>query len=434
MGCAILGRNAFQQTRPMAQVSQSYDSLMEPAMRSLFISFFVALLAFASPIVHAAEPAPEVSFGAWLVDFRAEAARKGISPATLDAALIGLKPIPRVIELDRRQPEFTWTFREYMTKMVNDQRLKKGHRKLAENSKLLNEIGKKYGINPRFLVSFWGLETDFGRLAEGYFPTVAALATLAHDGRRGQFFREQLLAALKIIDQGHISVKRMKGSWAGAMGHFQFIPTTFAAYAQDYDGDGQKDIWGNQADAYASAANFLTQSGWNDDETWGREVKLPKGFDFNLVGMKVKKPLSDWQNLGVRRVNGQNLPIADVKGSIVAPSGAAGPAFLVYGNFRTIMVWNRSIYYALAVGHLADRLANLPALTTLGPKGAKGLTFEEGQDLQRRLTALGFDTGGVDGVVGPMSREAIRNFQRRVGLIPDGHPSSDLLAAVRKGL
>ena len=412
-------------------------------MRRTMFLLFSAFLTFATPfkgaqVAYAQEPAltvqEDVSFVQWLSALRAEAARKGISAKTLDATLTGLEPIPRVIELDRRQPEFTWTFREYMSKLVNNQRIEKGRKKLAENAKLLNEVGAKYGIHPRFLVSFWGLETDFGRLADGYFPTIAALATLAHDGRRSQFFREQLFAALKIIDQGHISAKRMKGSWAGAMGHFQFIPTTFAAYAQDYDGDGKKNIWGNQADAYASAANFLTKSGWNNDEIWGREVKLPQGFDFNLVGLKIKKPLADWQGLGIRRVNGDNLPVAAVKASVVAPAGASGPAFLVYGNFRTIMVWNRSIFYALAVGHLADRLVKMPGLSTLGPKGSRGLTFDEGQELQRALTALGFDTGGVDGVVGPKSREAIRNFQRKAGTIPDGHPSVELLESVRKGL
>ena len=400
-------------------------------MRRALPLFFAFVLTFVAPL---SVQAQEVPFATWLSELRAEASAKGISSATLDAALTGLQPIPRVIELDRRQPEFTWTFRDYMTKLVNDQRIAKGRKELAENAKLLNEIGDKYGINPRFLVAFWGLETDFGRLAEGYFPTVAALATLAHDGRRSKFFREQLLAALRIIDQGHITPERMKGSWAGAMGHFQFIPTTFAAYAQDYDGDGKQDIWGNQADAYASAANFLTKTGWKDAETWGREVTLPQGFDFNLASMKVRKPLADWQALGVRRVGGANLPVADVKASVVAPSGATGPAFLVYGNFRTIMVWNRSIFYAIAVGHLADRLVKLPGLSTLGPKGSRGLTFDEGQELQRTLTAMGFDTGGVDGVVGPKSREAIRDFQRKAGLTPDGHPSVELLGAGRKGL
>lgn len=404
-------------------------------MRRAICLLFAVLLTFSASVSSAQDtPQAVVPFDQWLVELRAEAAAKGISQATLDATLTGLEPIARVIELDRRQPEFTWTFRDYMSKLVNADRIAKGKQKLAENAKLLNEIGKKYGINPRFLVAFWGLETDFGRLAEGSIPTIAALATLAHEGRRGAFFREQLFAALRIIDQGHITPERMKGSWAGAMGHFQFIPTTFAAYAQDYDGDGKRDIWGNQADAYASAANFLTKSGWNDSETWGREIKLPQGFDFNLASMSIKKTLGEWQALGIRQVDGKALPSADVTASVVTPSGAAGPAFLIYGNFRTIMVWNRSIFYALAIGQLADRLVGLPEFTTLGPEDSRGLKFEEGQELQRRLTALGFDTGGVDGVVGPMSREAIRDFQRRVGLTPDGHPSIELLQAVRKGL
>lgn len=375
-----------------------------------------------------------VSFDQWLVELRTEALRKGISAATLDVALTGLEPIPRVVELDRKQPEFTWTFRDYMSKMVNDERIKTGQKKLAENAKLLNVVGKQYGIEPRFLVAFWGLETDFGRFAEGHFPIIAALATLAYDGRRSAFFREQLLAALRIIDQGHISHARLKGSWAGGMGHFQFIPTTFAAYAQDYDGDGKSDILSNQADAYASAANYLTKSGWKNSETWGREVKLPKGFDFNLTGLEVKKTLTEWQALGVRQTDGKNVSGADIQASVVTPAGASGPAFLVYGNFRTIMIWNRSIFYAIAVGHLADRLAQMPALTTLGSKDSRGLTFIESQELQRRLADLGFYTGEVDGVVGSKSRVAIREFQRAKGLTPDGHPSVETLNAVRKGL
>ena len=398
-------------------------------MRTFITALCLAVFSLTSPAW-----AEEQKFDLWLKDLRAEAANKGISAATLDAALTDLEPIPRVIELDRRQPEFTWTFRKYMGKLVNQTRIDNAKKKLAENNKLLTEIGEKYGIQPRFLVAFWGLETDFGRLAEGYFPTIAALATLAHDGRRSKFFREQLLTALKIIDQGHISVERMKGSWAGAMGHFQFIPTTFDAYATDYDGDGKKDIWGNKRDAYASAAKFLTSVGWKGDEIWGREVILPQDFDFNLASIKVKKPLTDWQKMGVRRIGGANLPSVDMKASVVAPAGASGPAFLVYGNFRTIMKWNHSIFYALAIGQLADRMVGLPAFTTLGPKAERGLTHKEGQELQRRLTAMGFDTGGVDGVVGPMSREAIRKFQRTKGLIPDGYPSLELFAEVQKGL
>lgn len=402
-------------------------------IQTAFVFIIVALLTLGVAAPKALAQENGQPFAAWLEELRAEALEKGISPETLDAALSGVEPIPRVIELDRRQPEFTWTFRKYMTNLVNDARIEKGKRKYAENKVLLEEIGAKYGIHPRFLVSFWGLETDFGRLAEGYFPTISALATLAHDGRRSKFFRAQLLAALKILDEGHITPERMKGSWAGAMGHFQFIPTTFVAYAQDYDGDGKRDIWGNPADAYASAANFLTKSGWKDGEIWGREVKLPEGFDFNLSGMKIKKTLSAWQALGVRRIDGAALPKADVQASLIAPSGAAGPAFLVYDNFNTIMVWNRSVYYALAVGHLADRIVGGGPLSTLGPAEARGLTFDESQELQRRLTDLGFDTGGTDGIIGSKSRAAIRAYQRTQGLPPDGHPSQELLERVRKG-
>lgn len=403
-------------------------------MSRLIFAFFAAAIFFAALPVRAEEQ----PFADWLVDLRAEASAKGISAKTLDAALTGLEPIPRVIELDRRQPEFTWTFRKYMDNLVNDKRIETGKLKLAENAKMLTKISEKYGVQPRFLIAFWGLETDFGRLAEGYFPTIAALATLAHDGRRSTFFRQQLLTALKIIDKGHITAERMKGSWAGAMGHFQFIPTTFDAYATDYDGDGKIDIWANQGDAYASAANFLSKAGWKGDEIWGREVKLPKGFDFNLAVLKVRKTLPQWQALGVRRADGSHLPVpangAEMTASVVAPAGAKGPAFLVYGNFRTIMVWNQSINYALAIGQLADRLIGLPAFTTLGPNSERGISHAEGIELQERLTALGFDTDGTDGVVGPNSRAAIRKFQSAKGLEPDGYPSLELLESVRQGL
>lgn len=414
-------------------------------MRAFRYVFFALMLTFSANVAPGAyaqdaeaqdiKPHNTQPFDAWLKDFRTEAAAKGISQQTLDAALTGIQPITRVIELDRRQPEFTWTFRQYMSKLVNDARIAKGKKMLAQNSKLLNEIGTKYGIHPRFLVAFWGLETDFGRLAEGYFSTVAALATLAHEGRRGAFFREQLFAALKIIDEGHVTAEKMKGSWAGAMGHFQFIPTTFVAYAQDYDGDGKRDIWSNTADAYASAANFLTKSGWKDGEIWGREVTLPADFDFELTGLKIKKPLSAWQALGVRRLGGADLPqVADVEASVIAPSGAKGPAFLAYGNFRTIMVWNRSTFYALAVGNLADQIVGMPDFSTLGPEESRGLTFNESKELQQGLTQMGFETGGADGIIGPNSRDAIRAFQKQSGMTPDGHPTIDLLDKVRKGL
>lgn len=371
--------------------------------------------------------AEEHPFDAWLADFKVHAATKGISNKTLDSALDGLKPIPRIIELDRRQPEFTLTFRDYMERMVNDKRITKARNMLFKNRKLLNQVFKKYGVQPQYLVAFWGLETDFGRLASGYFPVIGALATLAHDGRRGKFFTNQLINALRILDGGHIDLARMKGSWAGAMGHFQFIPTTFNAYAVDYDGDGKRDIWTNKKDAFASAANFLSNSGWKGDEIWGREVKVGNNFDFTNATLKSKKLLSSWQAIGVRRIDGRNLPKADFRASLLAPAGHAGPKFLVYGNFRSIMRWNQSQFYAMAIGHLADRIVGKGALSTLGPRDAKSLSFVQSEQLQLLLIDAGYDPGVADGIVGSKTRDAIREYQKDNSLVPDGHPSLDFL-------
>ena len=397
-------------------------------IHNLTAVFFLALagLFFASPAF-----ANEQPFKQWLLEFKTEAATKGISAKTLDEALTGVEPIPRVIELDRRQPEFTLTFRDYMDRMVNDKRIAKARTTIRANAKLLNQVSEKYGVQPQYLVAFWGLETDFGRLASGYFPVIPALATLAHDSRRGEFFRGQLIDALRILDGGHIDLARMKGSWAGAMGHFQFIPSTFNAYAVDFDGDGKRDIWTNNKDALASAANFLSNSGWKEDEIWGREVMVGNNFDFTNASLKIKKPLSAWQALGVRRINGNDLPKADVVASLLAPAGHVGPKFLVYGNFRAIMRWNQSQFYALAIGHLADRITGKGPLSTLGPRDAKSLSFAQSEELQQLLIDAGYDPGPADGIIGSMTRDAIRAFQKDNQIVPDGHPSVDILARIK---
>ncbi len=294
-------------------------------------------------------------FSQWLDDFRRDALGQGIRQATLDAAFEGVQPIPRVIELDRRQPEFTLTFQQYMERVVPPSRVEKGRRMLAENRALLDEVGKKYGIEPRFLVAFWGVETDFGRVRGG-FQVVPALATLAHDGRRSTYFRGELINALKILDQGHVKPAEMMGSWAGAMGQCQFMPSSFLNFAVDHDGDGRKDLWNDKADVLASAANYLTRSGWKNDQTWGRPVQLPSGFDPALAGPKIRKSLGEWSKLGVRRVGGGALPNRDLQAAIVFTEGPGSAAFLVYDNFETILKWNRSVFFAVAVGSLADRI------------------------------------------------------------------------------
>ena len=303
----------------------------------------------------AAQEVGAESFAQWRDGLRSEALDLGISPATFDTAFTDVEPIPRVIELDRTQPEVTITFADYLERVVPESRVAQGRTLLAAHHDLLAPIGRKYGVPPRFIVALWGIETSYGRYLGG-FPVIGALATLAHDGRRSAYFRQELLHALRILEDGHIAPEAMVGSWAGAMGQSQFMPSSFVRYAVDYDGDGKRDIWTTKGDVFASAANYLVQAGWRRGETWGRRVRLPAGFDPAFVGLEVSKTLADWQALGLRRARGGDLPQAEMNGSVVLPGGEGGPAYLVYGNYRTIMRWNRSFYFATAVGLLADRI------------------------------------------------------------------------------
>ena len=311
---------------------------------------FLGLVAGFAPKTALAE-----DFALWLSALRAEAEEKGVRLEILEAALGDVEPLERVIELDRSQPEFTLTFDEYLARVVPPARVEKGRKKFRENRKLLEAVAARYGVQPRFLVALWGIETDFGRLTGG-FSVIQALVTLAHDGRRSAFFRKELLAALQILNEGHIAPDAMMGSWAGAMGQSQFMPTTFVGFAVDHDGDGKRNIWTSRGDVFASAANYLAKSGWRGDETWGRAVRLPEGFAASLVGLEVEKPIGEWQTLGVRRANGKDLPREDIRGSIVRAQDGSGPGFLVYGNYRTLLTWNRSTFFAVAVGTLADRI------------------------------------------------------------------------------
>ena len=373
----------------------------------------------------------EADFVTWLEGVKRDAAAAGISPATIEAALTGLQPLDRVLELDRKQPEFTQTFWSYLDRSITPERIDRARQLLDKNRVLLDQVHARYGVQPRFLVAFWGLESNFGDHTGGY-PVVAALATLAFDARRGAFFRTQLLDALKIIDEGSISAADMRGSWAGAMGQLQFIPSTFVSYAVDFDGDGRRDIWGNLPDVFGSAANFLSSVGWRGDETWGREVRLPAGFDWDLANLKTRKSLSEWQRLGVRRVDGGDLPGADIQGAIVAPAGHSGPAFLVYRNFDVILNWNRSILYAIAVGHLADRVAGYGRLGASRPTSERPLSRAEIEEIQTLLAELGFDPGAADGLAGSQTQTALKGFQRQVNVIADGYPTVEILENLRR--
>lgn len=296
-----------------------------------------------------------VPFEVWLEQFKQEAQSRGIKPATLERAFAGVQHIDRVIELDRSQPEFKLTLDQYVQRAVTKQRIDKGRQRYREHRQLFKDIRKRYGVQPQYLLAFWGMETEYGR-STGGFPIIAALATLAYDGRRSEFFRGQLLDALTIVDQGHIEPEKMMGSWAGAMGQSQFMPSTFLKYAVDFDGDQRIDIWNSTADVLASAANYLSQVGWQDHLTWGREVLIPEEIDPALFGYEQSKLLSEWQALGVRRLNGKDLPQRVLAAHLIQPDGPGGRTFLIYSNFRAILHWNRSEKFAVSVGTLADSI------------------------------------------------------------------------------
>lgn len=296
-------------------------------------------------------------FAEWVTTFKSKAESEGVSSNLVERAFRDLTPHQRVIELDRKQPEGSMSFVEYRKKIVNALRIKRGREMYSKHRAKLEEVGARYGIAPQYIVALWGIETNYGSNTGG-FDVVQALSTLAWEGRRSAFFTDELLTALKIIDDGHIDLDDMGGSWAGAMGQNQFMPSSFTNFAQDYNNDGRKDIWNSLPDVFASSANYLTRSGWKDGEKWGRQVLLPEGFDKALIGKSVKKPLADWERLGVRAVG--NAPLPDVAGFrpyIVAPDGDVGPAYLAYHNFDVIKKWNRSDYFATSVGLLADAIA-----------------------------------------------------------------------------
>ena len=370
-----------------------------------------------------------------LGDIAGQAVSRGVPQTAVDQALASIRPLPRVLELENRQPEFTLSFGRYLERLVTEERIEQGRVMLSRHGPLLQQISARYSVQSRFLVAFWALETNFGQNL-GSFRTLDALATLACQGRRKDFFSTQLVEALQIVGRGEIAADAMVGSWAGALGHVQFIPSTYQAYAVDHDGDGRRDLWGSLPDAFASAANYLSQLGWNDEQTWGREVRLPANFDWRLVSIETKpeteKSLSEWTRLGVTRADGSPLPRVDIEGAVIAPAGHRGPAFLVYRNYHRILDWNRSILYAVAVGHLSDRLIGRPSLVRQVDPTHGRLSLGEVEEIQMRLGTLGFAAGKPDGRIGPLTRAAIRRFQQAKGLPADGFADRTLLRALRE--
>ena len=328
---------------------------MAPLRVTRRILFAVPLLA-TSGLAERARAALEGDFNAFLTAVRRDAAAQGIRTSTIERALRNAEFLEHVVELDRKQPERQLTFAEYLEKVVTPQRMEGARQHLTENRMLLDGIWRRYNVDPRFIVALWGIESDFGKVM-GSYAVVSSLATLGYDGRRSSYFRGELISALRIIDQGHIGADNMMGSWAGAMGQCQFMPSTFLGYAVDYDGDGRRDIWNERADVLASIANYLARLGWHGAESWGREVLLPAGFDTRLAGLESRRTTGEWSRLGVRSMDRGPLAVREWEASLVMPDGEGGPAFLVYDNFRTIMRWNKSTYFAAAVGYLADSMA-----------------------------------------------------------------------------
>lgn len=374
---------------------------------------------------------PNAAFDAWVAGFMARAAGRGISAGVIESAFRNVGFLPGVIERDRNQTEFTRTTEDYLSIAASDERVALGRQMVSRFGGELAAIEGRYGVDRYIVAAVWGLESFFGT-RRGDVPVISALSTLAFEGRRGEFFEGQLIAALKILQSGDTTPDRMTGSWAGAMGHTQFIPTSYLAYAVDFNGDGRRDIWADDpGDALASTAAYLSRSGWQRGQPWGMEVRLPAGFNTGLAGRGKGRATGEWAAMGVTAADGGGLPGG--VGSILAPAGAGAPAFLILPNFNAILRYNNAENYALGVGHLSDRLRGQGPLRGSFPPDATGLTKADRIEVQQRLARAGYDVGTPDGVIGTKTKEAISAFQGSRGLVVTGVPSPELLQALRRG-
>ncbi len=396
--------------------------------KSFKISVFSLLNAFFCLNFSVAMADENVHFETWLAALKAQAQAQHISVQTIDRTFEHAEYLPRVIMLDRAQPEFISPFLSYVEKRVTTDRVAQGREMLYEHEGLLTKIEAQYGVPKQILVAFWGLETNYGSNT-GNFDLPSSLMTLAYEGRRADFFRSQLLDAMRIVDAGHNTVEGLRGSWAGAMGHMQFMPTTLLKYGVDEDADGRIDIWTSLPDAFASAANYLSQVGWRKDELAAIEVKLPIHFDYSQAQLNNRKETIYWTKLGVLDVENNALP-AQENAAILLPQGQFGPVFMVFSNFDVIMDWNRSVNYALSVVHLANQLVGDKPIVAGEFADKEGLTFNQMWALQNRLNVLGFDCGPADGFPGLKTQAAIRQFQAKENMTQDGYASPSLYEQV----
>ena len=372
---------------------------------------------------------PEISFAEWRNQFRSEALAEGISAKTFDQAFAGITPDPTVLSADSSQPEFTRPVWEYLESATSASRVRNGQAKLEQEQNSLASIQQQYGVEAVYLVAVWGMESSYGQYM-GNQSVIRSLATLAYAGRRQQFARTQLIAALGILQHGDIAAQNMRGSWAGAMGQTQFIPTTYDSHAVDFDGDGRRDIWNSSDDALASAAHYLQASGWQRGQPWGFEVQLSKDFDYAQADPEARRSVREWQALGVQP-GFQGAQLADQPAALILPAGHRGPAFLVLNNFRAILKYNNSTSYALAVGLLGDRLLGKGEIRATWPMDEKPLSRSQRIELQDALSARGFDTGPADGIIGANTRKAVRAYQQTQGWPADGFPTLHLLKSLQ---
>ncbi len=376
---------------------------------------------------------PLQTFAQWQAGFRQQALQAGITPATFDRAFIGITPDMDVIKADRSQPEFTRPVWEYLEGALSPLRVRNGKKLLDQHAILLSQLEQRYGVDRSVLVSVWGMESNFGQF-QGSKSVIRSLATLAYEGRRPAFAQAQLIAALQILQTGDIQPEAMLGSWAGAMGQTQFIPTTYNTHAVDFDGDGRRDIWKSSADALASTAHYLQSSGWKRGEPWGFEVQVPGSFDYWLADGSLRKSVAEWQQLGVTLPAGARAPAGteQLSAALLLPAGARGPAFLVLDNFRAVLKYNNSSSYALAVSLLAERFDNSGFIRGSWPKDDLPLSRSERIELQQLLSANNYDAGTADGIIGANTRKAIRSAQQAQGWPADGYPTHKLLESLRK--
>lgn len=382
------------------------------------------------PMARAAPSPQPASFTAWRDGFRARALAQGISPQVFDAAFRGVGVNADVVRLDNKQAEFTKPIWEYLDSAASPTRVETGRAKRQQLAPTLAAIEARYGVDSDVVLAIWGMESNFGG-NRGSIPVIESLATLAYDGRRQSFAEDQLIGALRILQSGDVDPSHMVGSWAGAMGHTQFIPTSYLSTAVDFNGDGRRDVWSDDpTDALASTAHYLAQAGWRAGAPWGMEVRVPTGFNYGSADASNRRPVSDWTARGVKKLDGSPLPDYG-SAAIIAPAGARGPAFIVYQNFYVIKKYNNATSYAMGVGHLGDRIAGGGPFVGSWPRGERELSRTEKIELQQRLTRLGYDTGAQDGVIGPNTITAIRAYQSRQGMTPDGFATASLLQTLR---